>query len=105
LITASISLGVAAAIGLAILWNAPRWSVCGLFALLLVALGVAAFAALGGFSAQSSVSLLDLAMLAAAPAGFFVLAPLLTLVRGMQLRARARRDAQHQDEELARFKG
>lgn len=105
MIVASIILGVVAAIGLLILWSAPRWSLYAILAALLLALGAALFVLLGGVSAQSAVSLLDIAKLAAGPAAFIVLAPLLTLVRNMQLRARERRDAVTEDEELARFRG
>jgi hypothetical protein len=103
-IVASGILGAAALTAALILWVAPRWALYGALAALLPLCAAALFTLLGGFSAQSSASLLDVATLAAAPAAFIVLAPLLTLVRKLQLRARERRDAERQDEELARFR-
>ncbi len=105
MIVAYIILGAAAAMGLVVLWSAPRWRLCALFAALLLGGSALLVALLGGFSAQSAVSVLDIAKLAAAPAAFIVLAPILTLLRGMQQRARQRRDADSQEEELARFRG
>jgi hypothetical protein len=102
---AYIILGLGAASGLLALWVSPRWSLFGVFATLLFGSGTALFALLGGFSTQASVSLLDLAKLAAAPAAFILIAPLLTFVRSTQIRARDRREAENQDEELARFRG
>lgn len=105
MIAAIITLVVATTIGLLVLWNAPRWGLYAILAALLLAICAALFALLGGFSAQSAVSLLDIAKLAAGPAAFIVLAPILTLLRAMQQRARERHNALSENEELTRFRG
>jgi cell division protein FtsW (lipid II flippase) len=104
LILASVLLGVVAVVGVLVLWLAPHWRLYGVLAMLLVGLGVGLFTLLGGFSAQSAVSLLDIAKLGAGPAAFVVIAPVLTLSRKLQLRANERREAESEDEDLKRFR-
>jgi hypothetical protein len=91
-------------LGLALLWGEPKWSLFGIFAAALVAMPIAMVGLLGGFSEQSLVTLIDVATFAALPALFLLIAPWVTLFRGMHLRAKRRRDEEELAVELAQFR-
>jgi len=91
-------------LGLALLWNEPKWGIFAAFAAILVVMAIGTVGVLGGFSAQSLVSVIDAATFAALPALFLLIGPFVTLFRGIHLRNKRKRDEEALAAELARFR-